>query len=284
MYILKTIKDYKSFYKNEIFDKKIGFVPTMGALHAGHFSLLEKARRKNDIVVLSIFVNPIQFGANEDLGKYPRTFDADVALAEKAGVDVIFYPNVEEMYFEEQTVFVEVEGISNGLCGAKRAGHFRGVATVVAKLFNIIHPANAYFGQKDYQQFLVIDKMVRQLNFDVNLVMCPIVREEDGLAMSSRNKYLNAEERQAAICLNRALKIAENLIRNEKVTDVEYLRREIVGIIEQNESAKIDYIFIGNSATLEELKNLEDLSKNVVIALAVYIGKTRLIDNVLIVK
>lgn len=282
MQIFRTIKEYREFYQNEILGKKIGFVPTMGALHNGHFSLLEKSRQKNDIVVLSIFVNPIQFGANEDLTKYPRTFESDVELAKKAGVDIIFAPTDSEMYQKKQSVFIEVGEISTGLCGEKRPGHFRGVATVVAKLFNIIMPNTAYFGQKDYQQFLVIKQMIEQLNFDIQLVMCPIIREEYGLAMSSRNKYLNTEERQAAACLSQSLRRAENLIKDEKIADVEILKREMIEIINQTKVAKIDYIFIGSANNLQELKSLKNHNKNILIALAVYIGKTRLIDNVLI--
>jgi len=272
MHIFKTIHEYKFFFKNENLNtKKIGFVPTMGALHNGHFSLLEKARKENDIVVLSIFVNPIQFGMNEDFAKYPKTFDEDIELAKKAGVDIIFAPTTDEMYPEKPEVFVEVENITDGLCGAKRIGHFRGVATVVAKLFNIIRPNNAYFGQKDYQQFLVIKKMVDELNFDTNLVMCPIIRESDGLAMSSRNKYLNETERKDALCLNQSLERAKYLLKNENISDLSILKIEILKIINHVNSAKIDYIFIGKSDNLTELKTLENHQQNILIALAVYI-------------
>lgn len=283
MEIFKTIKEYREFYKSKkLIAKKIGFVPTMGALHKGHFSLMEKARKENDIVVLSVFVNPIQFGVNEDFSKYPRIFDADVRLAKEAGVDVIFFPNVDEMYAEEQDVFVEVGKVSIGLCGDKRPGHFSGVATVVAKLLNIITPDALYLGQKDYQQFLVIKRMIEQLNFDVKPVMCPIIREIDGLAMSSRNKYLNEEERKQSLCLYRALNRADVLFKNECVFDVECLKLEMFNIINQANFSKVDYIFIGRADNLQELQNLQNCEGNVLIALAVFIGKTRLIDNILI--
>ncbi len=281
MLILETILDYKNWLKKFGFNKKIGFIPTMGALHEGHLSLLNKARQENEIVVLSIFVNPLQFGENEDFSKYPRTFQDDIEIAKKANVDVIFAPAVTEIYPTKQNVFVDVQNITSGLCGASRPGHFQGVATIVAKLFNILKPQVAYFGQKDYQQFLVIKRMTEQLGFDVKLEMCEIIRENDGLAMSSRNKYLNQLERQQAVCLSQALRFVKNSIESGEISDANSIKNEIEKIIIKNTLAKIDYIFVGDSKNLEPLQDLKN-QKNILLALAVYIGKTRLIDNILI--
>lgn len=279
MEIFQKIKDYKNFifkFKN----KSIGFVPTMGALHDGHLSLLKRARIENDILVLSIFVNPIQFGANEDFNQYPRTLENDILLAKNSGVDIVFAPLNEEMYPSKLFTFVEVENISSGLCSLSRPNHFRGVTTVVSKLFNIIMPNRSYFGQKDYQQFLIINKMVEDLNFNTEIVLCETVRESDGLAMSSRNKYLSYDERKKVVCLFQALSKAESLIKNG-VTDVNSIKKEMLEIIK---NVTVDYIFIGNGFTLESMESLENYKGRLLIAGAIYIGKTRLIDNFIVEK
>ena len=289
MKVFNHVKDCREYLKNEKrAGKTIGFVPTMGALHEGHLSLLRRAKKENDVVVLSIFVNPIQFGANEDFDKYPRNGKKDIELAETTEVDVVFLPETLEIYPEypaDQTVFVDVFGVSEGLCGGTRPGHFRGVATVVAKLFNIVMPDNVYLGQKDYQQCLVLKNMVSGLNYDVNIVMCPIVREDDGLAMSSRNRYLSQDERKEAVCLIEALLEAKYMIQTEKIIDVEKIMDKIRQRIEnrKNKYSKIDYIFIGDASTLKLITEIKvEESTKIVIALAVYVGKTRLIDNVLV--
>jgi len=253
----------------------IGFVPTMGYLHEGHKSLIEKARVENDKVVVSIFVNPTQFGPNEDFEKYPRDLEKDAALCSDAGADLIFAPEVNEMYPEGSHTFVDVEGITEGLCGEKRPGHFRGVCIVVSKLFNIVSPHRAYFGEKDAQQLAVIKRMVNDLNFDIEVKGCPIIREEDGLAKSSRNTYLSAEERIAARVLSRSLnKGKEALSKGER--DSDNLKNIILNELNSEPLAKIDYVEIVDSSTLKSIKNIE---KPILTAMAVYIGKTRLIDN-----
>jgi len=282
MQIFETIKAIREYLARETLrGKRIGFVPTMGGLHEGHLSLVTRAREENDVVVLSIFVNPIQFGENEDIDKYPRTLYADMELATARGVDIIFAPSKSEMYPEPVVSFVDVEKISKGLCGVKRVGHFRGVSTVVAKLFNIVMPHNAYFGQKDYQQFLVIKKMTEDLNFNINIVLCPIIREQDGLAMSSRNQYLNSEERDEALCLYKSLENARYLIQDGNIEDVSIIKEEIKNIISESNFSKIDYIFVG---TLDTLKSISKVDKNqeILIAIAVFIGSTRLIDNLIL--
>lgn len=257
----------------------IGFVPTMGFLHEGHLSLIKEARKNNDIVVVSIFVNPTQFGPNEDLETYPRDIDRDSELCEKEGVDYIFNPSVKEMYGEDYSTYVITESdITNKLCGASRDGHFKGVMSVVTKLFNIIQPDKAYFGQKDYQQVAVIKKMVKDLNIPVQIVPCPIVREEDGLAMSSRNIYLNPKEREDALVLNRSLKEAKERI-NKGEKNKQVIIQEILDKINEIQYSVIDYVEILDAETLEEI---EIINRNVVIALAVKIGKPRLIDNIIV--
>jgi len=256
--------------------KTIGLVPTMGFLHEGHLSLMKRAKKENDIVIVSIFVNPTQFGPNEDLASYPRDLERDMALCESVGVDLIFNPTVEEMYPEGYSTYVNCEGtITATLCGASRAGHFKGVTSVVSKLFNITLPDRAYFGQKDAQQVAVIEKMVRDLNFAVEIIPCEIIREEDGLALSSRNTYLSDEERQEALVLSQALTMAQDAIksgeRNAK-TLIEKMKRHIL----LAPSAEIDYIQVVSAKTLEDL---ETLKGDVLIAMAVKIGKPRLIDN-----
>lgn len=270
---IKKIQEYVSQAKKA--GKTIGFVPTMGALHEGHLSLIRQAGKENDVVVVSIFVNPTQFGPKEDYKKYPRPLAKDTRLAKSAGADVIFNPSAAEMYPAGYQTYVEVGKITKVLCGTSRPGHFRGVATVVNKLFNAVPADKAYFGQKDYQQVQVIKQMVKDLNIAVQVVTCPIIREQDGLAMSSRNQYLNAEERKSAICLYEALKVAKAMIKS-RIKDTSKIKKEIRNIVESNLLAKVDYIEIVNAETLEPIKMIKG---KVVIALAVYVGKTRLIDN-----
>ena len=251
----------------------VGLVPTMGYLHEGHGSLIERCRKENDKVIVSIFVNPTQFGANEDLGAYPRDFEMDKDLCEKLGCDLIFHPEPSEMYVDPHA-YVNINGLSDYLCGKSRPVHFKGVCTVVSKLFNIVHPHNAYFGEKDAQQLAIIKKMVKDLNFDVNVVGCPIVREEDGLAKSSRNAYLSEEERKSALCLSRAIKKGQEIIKNSKKAS------EVIdamkAIVNEEKDAKIDYIEVVDAVTMQPISEIKE---NVLVAMAVYIGKTRLIDN-----
>lgn len=276
MKVVKTINEVreqvKEWRKN---GESVALVPTMGYLHRGHASLIKKAKSENSRVVVSIFVNPIQFGENEDLDKYPRDLNHDSEVCREYGADLIFNPEPEEMYGKNFQSFVEVNQITTGLCGAKRPGHFRGVTTVVSKLFNIVKPDKAYFGEKDAQQLAVIKKMVCDLNFDIKVIGCPIIREEDGLALSSRNVYLNAEERKAALILNKALKACKASMESG-IDNVEKLKNAMKTLIESEKLAKIDYIEIVDSKTLE---NVETVEEEVLVAIAVYIGKTRLIDN-----
>lgn len=253
----------------------VGLVPTMGYLHPGHISLIERARKENDMVVVSIFVNPIQFGPNEDLDKYPRDMAHDREVCEKAGAELIFAPQPSEMYPCENLAFVDIKGLGDGLCGAKRPGHFRGVCTVVSKLFNIVLPDRAYFGEKDAQQLAIIRRMVNDLNFGTMIVSCPIVRESDGLAMSSRNLYLSPEERKAALSISRSLSAAKELMRKGEKNAVK-IREMIVAGISAEPLARIDYAEIVDSA---DLRPVEKIDKPVLAAVAVYFGKTRLIDN-----
>jgi pantoate--beta-alanine ligase len=258
--------------------KSIGLVPTMGALHEGHLSLVRAARAACDAVVATIFVNPTQFGPNEDFSKYPRTFDADCELLRTEGVELLFAPAVEEMYPVGATTFVDVEPISGRLDGQSRPGHFRGVATVVAKLFHIVAPNKAFFGQKDAAQVAVLRRMVRDLDFDLELVVCPIVREPDGLAMSSRNRYLSEEDRHRALILHRALRHIE-----EKISIGETSASELIdvglGVLAEDPDARLDYLRIVDPDTLEDLADVE---KGALIAVAAWIGPARLIDNLLI--
>jgi pantoate--beta-alanine ligase len=255
--------------------RRIAFVPTMGYLHEGHASLLREGRKRGDVLVLSIFVNPIQFGKNEDLESYPRNMDRDCQLAESCGVDVVFIPTVAEMYPQGFQTGVTVRDLALPLCGASRPGHFDGVATVVTKLFNIIRPDVALFGCKDYQQLAVIRRMTSDLNLPVEIVGMPIVRESDGLAMSSRNAYLSPLERQSALCLNRAVKRARELYAAGE-RSVAALVRETRAVIEQESAATIDYVEFRDGAMLHEL---EVADAGTLLALAVKIGQTRLIDN-----
>ncbi len=256
----------------------VGLVPTMGYLHDGHLALVKRARAENSSVVVSIFVNPTQFGPQEDFGSYPRDTQRDLALLEKAKTDIVFMPSAAEMYPRQFNSWVEVDKITEGLEGASRPGFFRGVTTVVTKLFNIVQPAKAYFGQKDAQQTTVIRKMVADLNMNLEVVSIPTLREPDGLAMSSRNSYLNPEERQAAAVLYQALKLAEQLwSQGEK--DAQRLRQEITKLIDSQPLAKIDYVSVADAETLEEL---DEVKPPVLVSLAVKIGKPRLIDNVVL--
>lgn len=258
--------------------KTIGFVATMGFLHRGHISLLEEARRQTDFVVLSIFVNPIQFGRGEDFTEYPRDLESDAAKARQAGCDLIFCPRENSMYPRGYSTFVEVEGITEGLCGASRPGHFRGVTTVVAKLFNLIEPHKAFFGQKDAQQALIIRKMVEDLNMNLEVIVCPTIREEDGVAMSSRNSYLNPRERAAAAVLYRSLCIARDTIGSGE-RDPQAIRDMMEKIIKREPLLLIEYIEIVNGRNLDAVTKLQGA---ILIALAVKVGQTRLIDNLLL--
>lgn len=276
MRIVSTIKEVREQimeWKQQGYE--VGLVPTMGYLHEGHKSLIERAVKENDKVVVSIFVNPMQFGPNEDLDTYPRDLERDAALCSDVGADLIFNPESSEMYKDDFCSFVDINGLSDGLCGKSRPIHFRGVCTVVSKLFNIVTPHRAYFGEKDAQQLAIIKRIVRDLNFNIEIVGCPIIREKDGLAKSSRNTYLSIEERAAATILNKSLTKAKELLysgeRNSK--EISALIKET---IESEKLAKIDYIEIVDSLSLKPVDKVE---KSVLVALAVYIGKTRLIDN-----
>lgn len=256
--------------------KTVGFVPTMGFLHEGHLSLMKAAKKENDIVVVSIFVNPTQFGPGEDLESYPRDFEKDKRLCESVGVDIIFGPTVADMYPDGYSTYVNCEGeITKQLCGASRPSHFKGVTSVVAKLFLMVAPNRAYFGQKDAQQVAVIEKMVRELNFDLDIIPCPIVRETDGLAMSSRNTYLSSDERQDALVLSQALNLCQKAI-SEGITRTEELIALMTKKVQSVQTSTIDYIQIVDAATLLPIETLND---DYLVALAVKIGKTRLIDN-----
>ena len=253
----------------------VGLVPTMGYLHEGHKSLIDKAVEQNDRVVVSVFVNPIQFGPGEDLATYPRDLDRDAALCENAGANLIFHPEPENMYFDDFCTYIDMDGLTKGLCGKTRPTHFRGVCTVVGKLFNIVQPDRAYFGQKDAQQLAVIRRMVRDLNFNLEIVGCPIIREEDGLAKSSRNTYLSPEERKAAVILHKGLTRGEELA-NQGEKNANVVKAAIREVIESEPLAKIDYVEI---VDFDNMKEIETLERPFLAAVAVYIGKTRLIDN-----
>jgi len=277
--IVEKVKDMKELSKKYLKENKtIGFVPTMGFLHEGHLSLVRRAREENDIVVVSIFVNPTQFGPNEDYESYPRDFERDVKLLKELNVDVVFHPPVEEMYPKDFSTYVEETKLSRYLCGKSRPGHFRGVCTIVTKLFNIVHPTRAYFGQKDAQQFRVIKRMVRDLNMDVELVECPIVREHDGLAMSSRNIYLSDDERVQALALYNSLKLAENLVKSGE-RDAGVVKSAMKEFLSRYDKVKIDYVEIVDEETLEPVKHIEG---KVIVAIACWVGKARLIDNVIV--
>lgn len=277
MKIIKTVAEMRNELKQQ--SGTIGFVPTMGFLHKGHLSLVERAKKEVDVVVMSIFVNPLQFGPNEDFDRYPRDLNRDAELAEKAGVDFIFYPDVKEMYPETPLTHIHVEKIIERLCGKNRPGHFAGVATVVSKLFHIIQPDRAYFGLKDAQQVAVIEQMVRDLNFPVTIVPCPIVREEDGLAMSSRNVYLSAEERKQALVIHQSLKQAKDLLVKGELIEARDVIRFISEQIQTQPLARIEYVEALSYPKLEPVERLDEQPS--IVAVAVYFGKTRLIDNFL---
>lgn len=270
---IKALRDLIKSWKRE--GLSIGFVPTMGALHEGHESLIKKAVSENDKVIVSVFVNPTQFGPNEDYDSYPRNIDKDLAICMTAGANVVFNPESSEMYFENKSTSVSVSNLTDVLCGAKRPGHFDGVCLVVSKFLNIVTPNKAYFGQKDAQQVAVIKRMVRDLNMDVEILACPIIREEDGLAKSSRNTYLSEDERNASLVLSRSLNIVKDLlVQGER--NANKLKEIIKEVISKEPLAKIDYVEIIDSDSLE---NVDHIETNVLIPIAVYIGKTRLIDN-----
>lgn len=275
-YTIKDVRERVNAWKRE--GLTVGFVPTMGYLHKGHKSLMEAARANNDKVVVSVFVNPMQFGPNEDLESYPRDLEKDSVLCESVGVDLIFHPEPEEMYADGFCSYVDMNGLTTELCGKSRPIHFRGVQTVVLKLFNIVKPDTAYFGQKDAQQLAVIRRMVKDLNVDTEIVGCPIVREADGLAKSSRNTYLNPDERKAALILSRSLKLGRELIENGE-TDSKAVIKAITDSINTEPLAKIDYVDVVDFDTITPV---DKIGKPVLVAIAVYIGKTRLIDNFII--
>jgi len=273
---ISRMSTYSKIVKKE--GKSIGFVPTMGALHEGHLSLAKTARKHADVLVMSIFVNPIQFGPDEDLEKYPRAFKRDEELARSAGVDVVFSPSIKDMYPAGYATYVNVEGLTDTLCGAARPGHFRGVATIVTKLFHIVKPDIAYFGQKDAQQAILIKKMAEDLNLDIDIKVLPIVREKDGLAMSSRNTYLSPDERKDAAVLYQSLKKAEELMRSGE-RDAAKIIAAMTDLIKAKPNARVDYISIVDT---KNLKDVTRISGEALIALAVFMGKTRLIDNIII--
>ena len=267
--VRETIKEWK---KEGL---TVGLVPTMGFLHEGHESLIKKAVDENDKVVVSIFVNPIQFGPKEDLESYPRDLEKDTKLCLDAGADLIFNPDKEQMYFEDFCTIVNMEGLTENLCGKSRPIHFAGVCTVVSKLFNIVIPDKAYFGQKDAQQLAVIKRMVRDLSVDVEIVGCPIIREEDGLAKSSRNTYLNKEERKVATILNKSLKLAkESLEKGERNSN--NVIKLIKNTIDSERLAKISYVQVVDAMSMADV---HEINSSILVAIAIYIGKTRLIDN-----
>lgn len=276
MQIFTTVADMKAQIKAwKAEGASIGLVPTMGYLHEGHMSLIDTARKSCDKVVVSVFVNPIQFGPNEDFDSYPRDLEHDSAICEAHGADAVFHPSDDEMYPQGFNTFVEVETLTDALCGAKRPGHFRGVCTVVTKLFNIVEPDRAFFGQKDAQQLAVIKRMVADLNMNLEVCGCPIVREDDGLAKSSRNTYLSEAERQAALVLSKAIFAGQKAVE-EGMTDAGQLRALMEEIIAAEPLARVDYIEVVDGLTMQPLQCVQ---KPMLVAMAVYIGNTRLIDN-----
>lgn len=285
MKVVRTVAELRAeikVYRKQHPDASVGFVPTMGYLHQGHASLMERAAAENEYTVLSIFVNPIQFGPNEDLDRYPRNEERDLATAERCGIDIAFLPAVEEMYPKPTKTKVVVAELTGSLCGASRPGHFDGVTTVVTKLFHMVQPDRAYFGMKDAQQVAVIQQMVQDLNMNVEIIPCPIVREHDGLALSSRNVYLSEEERQQALTLSHALKQASQAVEIESHT-VEKVKADIIDHVLTAPLADIDYVEIVSFPSLEGLAKdakLPQQHTDILIALAVRFGNTRLIDNI----
>jgi pantoate--beta-alanine ligase len=280
---ISAMQDISDFHRRT--GKKIGFVPTMGYLHEGHCALMIKARDESDIVIASIFVNPAQFSPDEDFNNYPRDFLRDFHICKSCGVDYIFYPDAKEVYPDEYFTYTTVNTLSETLEGKYRPEHFKGVTTIVLKLFNITKPGFAYFGQKDAQQAAVIKKMIKDLNIDVELRICETVREENGLAKSSRNTYLSKEQKEEAAVLYRALNEAKRMILEENVDDVKEIRKAIRKFIETNSpNSSLQYIAVTDNKNLEKLSNLKDYKGDILISLAAYYGKTRLIDNILFEK
>lgn len=279
MKILTTVKEVREYIKEvKNQGKSVGLVPTMGYLHEGHASLVKKSVEECDVTVVSIFVNPTQFAPNEDFEAYPRDLNRDVALLTECGADCVFHPSADEMYFPDASTTVVPDVLSKNLCGKTRPIHFGGVCTVVSKLFNIVTPHKAFFGQKDAQQLAIIKRMVRDLNFGVEIVGCPIVREDDGLAKSSRNTYLNPDERKAALCLSESVKIGQEMANSgEKNTKV--ILDAMIKHIEKEPLAKIDYVQAVDSVTMQDV---DTICGDTLFAMAVYIGKTRLIDNFIV--
>lgn len=276
MEILSKIKQTRNLIKKwKQQNLTIGFVPTMGCLHQGHLSLIEQARKENDKVIVSIFVNPLQFGPTEDFSRYPRPLEKDLEGCRNFGADLIFTPTLNELLPEKNLIYLDVELLGNNLCGSSRPGHFRGVCTIVAKLFNILTPNKSYFGEKDAQQLAIITRMVKDLNFETTVIPCPIIREADGLAMSSRNIYLKPEERIAARVISKSLAQAR-LLLDQGERDPFVIKSFIIGNIKSEPLASIDYIEIVDHTTLQFVDKIE---KPVLIAIAVHFGKTRLIDN-----
>ncbi len=279
MQVINSIKKMKDEIKKAKKENlSIGFVPTMGYLHEGHISLIKRAKLENDLVVISIFVNPTQFAPNEDFEKYPRDEKRDLKKCEENGSDIVFLLQKEEMYPEDFCTFVEVEKLGDRLCGKSRPTHFRGVTTVLTKFFNIIQPDRAYFGQKDAQQLVIVKKMVEDLNMDVEIIGCPIVREKDGLAISSRNTYLNVEEREDALLLYKSLVLAKNLIEKGEI-NIHKIKEQMENIILSGKNNTIDYIEFVDLKTLDSISKIED---KVLIAIAVKVRNTRLIDNMVV--
>lgn len=274
VYDVKEMQEIADKYRQ--WEKTIGFVPTMGYLHEGHLSLVRQAKKDNDVVFVSIFVNPAQFAPNEDLDKYPRDIKRDEELLKNENTDFLFYPTVDTMYPNNFQTYVSVENLTKVLEGASRPTHFRGVTTVVNKLFNITKPHRAYFGKKDAQQLIVIKRMAEDLNIDIEIIGMPIVREKDGLAMSSRNKYLNEKERKEAVCLYQSLNKAQELV-DSGISDTNEIKSQMENVIKSYSIPKIDYININSLTTLKSLDRIK--RKDTLISLAVFVGKTRLIDN-----
>jgi len=280
MKIIRSIQDMQSYtMRLQMQGQSIGFVPTMGALHEGHRSLVRRARDENDIVVVSIFVNPLQFGPKEDYKRYPRRFAQDEALLVKDHVDVLFAPGADAIYPQGYTTVVDVPALTRTLCGPFRRGHFQGVATVVAKLFEIVQPTRAYFGEKDYQQIRVIARMIDDLAMPVRLVACSTVREKDGLACSSRNRYLSRKEREEAIKLYQALYLGRELIDQKIMLNPQKLVRRLMDVLKTIPHGRVDYLSVVDPVTLEPMKRIH---RPALLAGAIWIGKTRLIDNVII--
>ena len=278
MKILTTVKEVREYVKSaRMAGKTVGLVPTMGYLHEGHASLVKKSVAECDVTIVSIFVNPTQFAPNEDFDAYPRDLEHDVKLLTECGADCVFHPEADEMYFSDATTTIVPDVLSKNLCGKTRPIHFGGVCTVVGKLFNIVTPDKAFFGQKDAQQLAIIKRMVRDLNFPVEVIGCPIIREEDGLAKSSRNTYLNGDERKAALCLSQAVRIGQDMVNSgEKSTRV--ILDAMIKHIESEPLAKIDYV----QAVDGSMQDVEEVGEDTLFAMAVYIGKTRLIDNFMV--